>query len=101
MWVGAVVSRSAGCIVNDIWDKEFDKHVERTKQRPLASGELTVNQAWAFFVPHVFVGLGVLTQMNWLSIKWILGILPVCFLYPAAKRVTNYPQAVLGKIVEI
>jgi 4-hydroxybenzoate polyprenyltransferase len=96
MWLGAVVARSAGCIVNDIWDKEFDKKVERTKMRPLASGELSVKQAWTFFVPHVVVGLGVLTQLNWLTIKLIFGIIPVAALYPAAKRISNYPQAVLG-----
>jgi len=94
--MGAIVSRSAGCIVNDLWDQDFDKKVERTKTRPLASGELTRKQAWLFFAPHVFVGLGILSQFNLASIIWTLSIIPVAALYPAAKRVTTHPQLVLG-----
>ena len=97
-WVGAVVARSAGCIVNDLWDQDFDKKVERTKTRPLASGELTPKQAMMFFVPHVLVGLGVLTQFNLTSLFWTLSIIPIAALYPAAKRFTFYPQAMLGII---
>lgn len=96
MYTGAIVARSAGCIVNDLWDQDFDKKVERTKTRPLASGELTPRQAMLFFIPHVFVGLGVLTQFNLNSILWTLSIIPVAALYPAFKRFTSYPQFVLG-----
>lgn len=96
-YAGAVVARSAGCIVNDLWDQDFDKKVERTKTRPLASGELTPRQAMLFFIPHVFVGLSVLTQFNLNTLLWTLSIIPVAALYPAAKRFTGYPQFVLGK----
>ena len=96
-YVGAIVARSAGCIVNDLWDQDFDKKVERTKVRPLASGELTPKQAGLFFIPHVLVGLGVLSQLNLETIKWTLAIVPVAALYPAAKRVTDHPQVVLGR----
>ena len=95
-WVGSVSMRSAGCIVNDLWDQEFDKQVERTKARPLASGELTSKQALAFLVPHLGVGLGVLTQLNWQAISYSFAIVPIAALYPVAKRFTGYPQFILG-----
>jgi len=95
-WVGAVAMRSAGCIINDLWDQDFDKHVERTKVRPLASGELTPKQAFYFLIPHLAVGLGVLTQLNWQAIYYSFAITPIAALYPVAKRYTGYPQAVLG-----
>jgi 4-hydroxybenzoate polyprenyltransferase len=62
--VGAVVMRAAGCVINDIWDRDFDKHVERTKTRPLASGALTVKQAVALLALQLSCGLGVLVSFN-------------------------------------
>lgn len=88
--------RAAGCIVNDISDKDFDKDVERTKDRPLASGKLTKTQAALFLIPNLSVGLLVLTQLNSASIAAAFGIIPVVMIYPLMKRYTNYPQAVLG-----
>lgn len=88
--------RAAGCIVNDLWDVNYDKKVERTRVRPLASGELTQKQAFAFLVPHLAAGLGVLAFLNWQSIALSFAITPVAALYPLAKRYTHYPQLVLG-----
>lgn len=88
--------RAAGCIVNDISDKDFDKDVERTKDRPLASGKLTKTQAALFLIPNLTVGLLVLTQLTPMSIAAAFGIIPVVIAYPLMKRYTNYPQVVLG-----
>lgn len=96
-YVGAVSMRAAGCIVNDLWDVNFDKKVERTRTRPLAAGELTNKQALAFLVPHLAAGLGVLTFLNWEAFVLSMAITPVAALYPLAKRYTNYPQLVLGR----
>ena len=90
--------RAAGCIVNDLWDINFDKKVERTRSRPLASGELTTKQAFGFLVPHLAAGLGVLAFLNWKSIALAFAVTPVAALYPLAKRYTYYPQLVLGKL---
>jgi len=97
-YVGSVSMRAAGCIVNDLWDQDIDKQVDRTKTRPLASGEVTQNQALAFLVPHCVAGLGVLAFLNWQAIALSFAITPVAALYPLAKRYTNYPQFVLGKL---
>lgn len=88
--------RAAGCIVNDMSDKDFDKDVERTKNRPLASGKLTKSQAAIFLIPNLTVGLLVLTQLTPISIYAAFGIIPIVMIYPLMKRYTNYPQAVLG-----
>ena len=65
--VGALVMRGAGCTVNDMWDVDFDKAVERTKGRPLANGDVTQFQALCFLGGQLGVGLVVLTQLNWYS----------------------------------
>lgn len=88
--------RAAGCVVNDMWDRDIDQKVERTKARPLASGELTMKHAWASLFFHCSVGLGVLTQLSWTTIGASFGIVPIAFLYPLAKRYFPYPQLVLG-----
>ena len=88
--------RAAGCIINDMSDKDFDKDVERTKNRPLASGKLTKTQAALFLIPNLSIGLLVLTQLPLLSITSAFGIIPVVIAYPLMKRYTNYPQVVLG-----
>jgi 4-hydroxybenzoate polyprenyltransferase len=93
---GAIVMRGAGCVVNDLWDRKMDASVERTRSRPLASGALTPFQALVFLAGLCLIGLLILLQLN-ISAR-ILGLLilvPVC-LYPLAKRVTWWPQAVLG-----
>uniref|UniRef100_A0A8H7XYT6 Uncharacterized protein n=1 Tax=Psilocybe cubensis TaxID=181762 RepID=A0A8H7XYT6_PSICU len=63
--LGAVVMRGAGCTINDMWDKNLDKSVERTKERPLARGDITQKQALVFLSAQLTAGLGVLLQLNW------------------------------------
>ena len=95
-FVGAFVMRGAGCVVNDLWDRDIDRQVERTRGRPLASGAVSPRQAVAFLALLCAIGLAVLLQLNAASI-WlgVLSLLPI-LLYPLAKRVTDYPQLVLG-----
>lgn len=94
--LGAVLMRGAGCVVNDIWDRDFDRAVERTKTRPLASGAVTLKQAILFLVGLLVCGLIILLQLPPVAIGLgVVSLLPVV-IYPLAKRVTWYPQAVLG-----
>ena len=94
--VGAVVMRGAGCVVNDMWDRDLDRRVSRTAGRPLASGALRVRQATIFLALLLLAGLLVLLQLDPAAQR--LGILSLVLvaLYPLAKRVTWWPQAVLG-----
>jgi 4-hydroxybenzoate polyprenyltransferase len=94
--VGAIAMRSAGCVINDMWDQDFDRHVERTKLRPLASGALTNGQAVAFLGTQLAAGCAVLLTLNPPTV--LLGVcsLPLVVVYPLMKRFTNYPQFVLG-----
>ncbi|WPX96136.1 4-hydroxybenzoate octaprenyltransferase [Candidatus Bandiella euplotis] len=99
--IGAVATRSAGCILNDIVDREIDKYVERTKKRPLTNGELSVIQAKKFVIIPVGVSLIILL---FLPIKAIFfGILAgvLTALYPFAKRYSNFPQIFLGLIFNL
>ncbi|CAG8194043.1 unnamed protein product [Penicillium nalgiovense] len=93
---GALIMRGAGCAINDLWDRNLDPHVERTKFRPIARGALSPKNAILFTGSQLVAGLGVLlsfpTQCLWYGIP----SLPIVVAYPLAKRVTNYPQAVLG-----
>ena len=94
--LGAVAMRGAGCVVNDLWDRKLDRLVERTRGRPLASGAVRPIHALWFLAGLCGLGLAVLLQLNRLSVALgVLSLLPVVF-YPLAKRVTDYPQAVLG-----
>ncbi|CAI7662257.1 unnamed protein product [Penicillium bialowiezense] len=94
--LGALIMRGAGCAVNDLWDRNLDPHVERTKFRPIARGALSPRKALVFTGSQFLAGLGVLvsfpTQCLWYGIPSV----PIVLAYPLAKRVTNYPQAVLG-----
>ena len=96
--LGAVLMRGAGCVVNDLWDRDLDRQVERTAGRPLASGALRARHALAFLALVLAAALLILLQLNrtaqWLGVA---SLLPVV-LYPLAKRVTDWPQAVLGVI---
>ena len=94
--VGAVVMRGAGCVINDIYDRKLDRLVERTRTRPLASGELKLWQALLFLALLLLIGLGVLLLFNRATI--IVGILSLLlvFTYPLMKRVTWWPQLFLG-----
>jgi len=94
--VGAVLMRGAGCTVNDWWDRDLDRQVERTRGRPLASGAVTSRQAIGFIVLQAGLAFLILLQLTPLAIGLgVLSLVPVA-LYPLAKRVTDWPQAVLG-----
>ncbi|KAG0657287.1 Para-hydroxybenzoate--polyprenyltransferase, mitochondrial precursor (PHB:polyprenyltransferase) [Rhodotorula mucilaginosa] len=93
---GAIVMRGAGCTINDLWDRDIDKKVDRTKLRPLASGEIKPLQALTFLGGQLGVGLAVLTQLNWYSIALGASSLSLVVLYPLMKRITYWPQFVLG-----
>jgi 4-hydroxybenzoate polyprenyltransferase len=94
--VGAIVMRTAGCIINDIFDRKLDAQVERTKNRPLASGGISVSSALIFLAILLFLGLGILLTLPSISIYICLLIMPIVVLYPLAKRFTDYPQVILG-----
>lgn len=94
--LGAFIMRAAGCVINDLWDRKIDAQVERTKARPLAAGDVTAAQGFFFLFILLWIGLMILVQLSPTAI--ILGIMSVVLivLYPLAKRVTWYPQFVLG-----
>jgi 4-hydroxybenzoate polyprenyltransferase len=94
--VGAFAMRAAGCVVNDLWDRDLDRQVERTRGRPLASGAVRPVQALGFLALLCAIGAGVLFQLPWAAVLIGLGSLIPIALYPLAKRVTDWPQAVLG-----
>lgn len=94
--IGAFVMRGAGCTINDLLDHEFDAQVARTRSRPLPSGAVTRNQAWVFLALQCLVGLLVLIQFNWFAIILGASSLLLVGIYPLMKRVTNWPQLVLG-----
>lgn len=94
--LGSFVMRGAGCTINDLWDRDFDKHVERTKSRPLANGDITVPQALGFLCVQLSCGMGVLLSLNAESIVLGMASMPLVVCYPLMKRFTNWPQLVLG-----
>ncbi len=94
--LGAVVMRGAGCVVNDMWDRDMDRLVTRTAGRPLASGALRMRQAAIFLAVLLLIGLAVLLQLNGLAQALGVASLGLVALYPGAKRVTWWPQAMLG-----
>jgi 4-hydroxybenzoate polyprenyltransferase len=87
-FLGSVLMRSAGCIVNDILDKEFDKKVSRTKNRPIASGKVSVKLGLVYVIFLCFLALFVLLNFNSLTIIMALGSMPLAFTYPLMKRYT-------------
>ena len=95
-FLGAILMRSAGCIVNDILDKEFDKKVSRTKDRPIASGKTSVKLALVYVLILCFCALLVLLNFNTITILLALGSMPLAFTYPLMKRFTYWPQLFLG-----
>ena len=95
-FLGSVLMRSAGCIVNDILDKEFDKKVSRTKNRPIASGKVSTKLGLAYVVFLCLIALLVLLNFNTLTIVLALGSMPLAFSYPLMKRYTYWPQLFLG-----
>ena len=95
-FLGSVLMRSAGCIVNDILDKEYDKKVYRTKNRPIASGKISWKLALFYSLILCFLALLVLLNFNFLTIILALGSMPLAFTYPLMKRYTYWPQLFLG-----
>ena len=94
--IGAIAMRGAGSTYNDILDRELDAGVERTRNRPLPSGRVSVEAAGAFMVAQSLVGLAVLLSFNRFSIGLGIPSLMIVAVYPMMKRVTSWPQAVLG-----
>ena len=95
-FLGSVLMRSAGCIVNDISDKEFDKKVHRTKNRPIASNKVSIKLGIFYTIVLCFFALLVLINFNNLTIILALGSMPLAFTYPLMKRFTYWPQLFLG-----
>ena len=95
-FLGAVLMRSAGCIFNDIIDKDFDKKVERTKRRPIASGKITIKKSFLYILTLCFLAFLILIQFNFLTIMLGLGSMLLAFSYPYMKRITYWPQLFLG-----
>jgi len=93
---GVVLMRAAGCIMNDVADRDFDPHVERTRSRPLASGELTVREALAAFFVLMALAFGLVLMTNALTIKLAFAGAVLASTYPFFKRWTHLPQVVLG-----
>ena len=93
---GSVLMRSAGCIFNDIVDKDFDKKVQRTKRRPIASGKISVIHSFIYVIILCAVAFCILLQFNIATIALGLGSMILAFAYPFMKRITYWPQLFLG-----
>src|ERR1700749_372302 len=95
-FIGAFVMRGAGCTWNDITDRDLDARVERTRSRPIPAGQVSVAQAFAFLVAQALIGLAVLLQFNRFAIFTGIASLLIVAIYPFMKRITWWPQIVLG-----
>jgi len=95
-FLGSVLMRSAGCIFNDIIDRDLDKKVQRTKERPIASGKISVPKASICAIVLCLVSLLILLQFNWLTIALGMSSMTLAFAYPFMKRITYWPQLFLG-----
>ena len=94
--LGTVLMRSAGCCVNDVADRDFDRHVKRTAQRPVTSGQVSVREALALGAVLALLAFGLVLTTNAATIAWSFAALAVTLAYPFAKRYVSMPQAVLG-----
>ena len=94
--LGTFLMRSAGCAVNDVADREFDRHVKRTAQRPVTSGALTAPQALVFGAVLALIAFALVLTTNLATIAWSFAALAVTIFYPFTKRFFSMPQAVLG-----
>ena len=94
--IGAFSMRAAGCTINDLWDKDIDKKISRTRHRPIASGEVSTKEGFGFLTMLLTISLLCLLNLN--KFTWLIALssLPLIVLYPLAKRVTKWPQFVLG-----
>jgi 4-hydroxybenzoate polyprenyltransferase len=95
-FIGAFVMRGAGCTWNDITDRDLDAKVERTRSRPIPAGQVSVTQALIFLVAQALIGLVVLLQFNWFAVATGIASLIIVAIYPFMKRITWWPQIVLG-----
>ena len=95
-FLGSVLMRSAGCIVNDIMDEEIDKKVERTKNRPIASGKVSKELGLIYTLILCLLAFLILINFNWFTFILALGVMPLAFSYPLMKRYTYWPQLFLG-----
>ena len=95
-FLGSVLMRSAGCIFNDIVDRDLDKKVQRTRERPIASGKVSVFEALIYIVFLCLVAFLILAQFNWLTIVLGISSIVLAFAYPFMKRITYWPQLFLG-----
>lgn len=93
---GAFIMRGAGCVINDMADRNFDARVERTKNRPLAAGHVTVTRALIWLMVLCLAGLAILLQFNHITILLGIASLGIVVIYPFMKRITYWPQIVLG-----
>ena len=94
--VGSIVMRGAGCTLNDIVDRDIDNKVERTRLRPLPAGRISLRSAFVFLGVQLLLGLVILLQFNYLTIVTAIASLAIVAVYPFMKRITYWPQAVLG-----
>tara|TARA_Y100001970_G_scaffold293183_1_gene438374 strand:- start:2852 stop:3715 length:864 start_codon:yes stop_codon:yes gene_type:complete len=95
-FLGSVLMRSAGCIFNDIVDRDLDKKVKRTKKRPIASGKISVFESFFYIFVLCLLSFLILLQFNWLTIILGLSSMTLAFTYPFMKRITYWPQLFLG-----
>ena len=95
-FLGSFIMRASGCVINDLWDKDIDKKISRTKNRPIANGEISVINAIKFLGVLLILGLICLLNLN--KATWVIALLsiPIIIIYPLAKRFTRWPQIVLG-----
>jgi 4-hydroxybenzoate polyprenyltransferase len=94
--LGTFLMRSAGCCVNDVADREFDRHVKRTAQRPVTRGAISVRRALTLGAVLALVAFGLVLTTNAVAIAWSFAALAITLIYPYAKRFVSMPQAVLG-----
>jgi 4-hydroxybenzoate polyprenyltransferase len=94
--LGTILMRSAGCCVNDVADREFDKHVKRTAQRPVTTGAVSVREALVLGAVLALLAFGLVLTTNAAAIAWSFAALAIAIAYPYAKRFVSMPQAVLG-----
>ena len=94
--LGTILMRSAGCCINDVADRHFDRHVKRTAQRPITSGQVSVPEALVVGGLLALVALALVLTTNWVAVAWSVPALLVTVLYPFTKRFFAMPQAVLG-----
>ena len=95
-FLGSVLMRSAGCIFNDIIDKDLDKEVQRTRGRPIANGKISIKKSFLYIIILCLLALLILVQFNYFTIMLGMGSMLLAFSYPFMKRITYWPQLFLG-----